>query len=114
MNPDTGDMRRHPRYTVREPCRVIIESREYTGAVVDISVSGAAVHLDVELEAEPEIGTIIELDVERIGTIRTRVVRPLIGGIAVEMIAGRIKLYLLPSIGLGFANTRKAPRVKST
>ena len=68
MNPATGDMRRHPRYTVREPCRAIIESHEYAGAVVNMSVSSAAVHLDVELEAEPEIGAIIKLDLEQIGT----------------------------------------------
>ena len=95
MNPDTGEARRQPRYTVREPCRAIIDGREYTGAVVNMSVSGAATHLDVELEAEPEIGTLIELDIKRIGTIHTRVVRPLIGGVAVEFIFDKDKDRLL-------------------
>ena len=91
MDPGTGNKRRQPRYTVREPCRAIIDGREYTGAVVNMSVSGAATHLDVELEAEPEIGTLIELDIKRIGMIHTRVVRPLIGGIAVEFIFDKDK-----------------------
>ncbi len=56
MNPDTGEARRQPRYTVREPCPAIIE-----------------------------------LDIKRIGTIRTRVVRPLIGGVAVECIFDKDK-----------------------
>ena len=95
MNRDPGDTRRQPRYTVREPCRAIIDRHEYIGAVVNMSVSGAAVHLDVELEAEPEIGTTIELDIKRIGTIHTRVVRPLIGGVAVEFIFDKDKDRLL-------------------
>ncbi len=56
MNPDTGDARRQPRYTVREPCRAKID-----------------------------------LDIKRIGAIRTRVVRPLIGGVAVEFIFDKDK-----------------------
>ena len=58
---------------------------------MNMSVSGTAVHLDVELEAEPEIGAIIELDIKRIDTICTRVVRPLIGGVAVEFIFDKDK-----------------------
>ena len=95
MNPDTGEMRRHPRHTVREPCRTKMGNHEYVGAVVNMSLSGAAVLLEVELEVEPEIGAIIELDVDRIGTIHTKVVRPLIGGIAVEFIFDKDKDRLL-------------------
>ena len=80
-----------PRYTVREPCSTTVENHEHLGAVVNMSVAGAAVYLDVELEAEPETGTTIELEIQRIGTIRTRVVRPLIGGIAVEFIFDKDK-----------------------
>ena len=83
---EPAEKRRHLRHSVNEPCRAILESGEIVGAVVNMSVSGAAIHLDIELEINPEIGSIIELQIERIGKIRTRVVRSLIGGVAVEFL----------------------------
>ena len=64
----------------------MLESGEVVGAVVNMSVAGAAIHLDIELDINPEVGSIIELHIKRIGMIRTRVVRPLIGGVAVEFL----------------------------
>lgn len=86
MAAETGEKRRHLRHSVNEPCRVRFEDGEYVGAVVNMSVSGAAIHLDLELDIDPAPGTIIELDVRRIGLVRTRAVRTLIGGIAVEFL----------------------------
>ncbi len=80
------EKRRELRHSVNEPCRAKMHNGEYDGAVVNMSVSGAAIHLDIELEVEPEIGAIVELQMPRVGLIRTRVVRPLIGGIAVELL----------------------------
>ncbi len=83
---EPADKRRHLRHSVNEPCRVKLENGEYVGAVVNMSVAGAAIHLDIKLDVETEIGAIIELHVQRIGMIRTRAVRSLIGGVAVEFL----------------------------
>ena len=80
---DTGEKRRHVRCTVYEPCRVVVKSQEYEGAVVDMSVVGAAIRLEVHLEVQPAVGTPVFLYIERVGRIPAKVVRPLIDGIAV-------------------------------
>ena len=82
----TADKRRHLRHSVNEPCRARLENGEFVGAVVNMSVSGAAIHLDIELDVDPDPGAIIELHIKRIGMIRTRVIRSLIGGVAVEFL----------------------------
>ena len=53
-----------------------------------MSVSSASIHLDVDVEVEAEIeaGAIIELQVRRIGRLRTRAVHSLIDGLAVEFL----------------------------
>ncbi len=86
MAAETVEKRRHLRHSVNEPCRARLEGGEYVGAVVNMSVAGAAVHLDIELDMDPEPGAVIELHIRRIGMIRTRVVRRLIGGVAVEFL----------------------------
>ncbi len=86
MAAETDERRRHLRHSVNEPCRARFEGGEYVGAVVNMSVSGAAIHLDLELDIDPEPGAIIELDIQHIGLIRTRAVRTLIGGVAVEFL----------------------------
>lgn len=80
------EKRRHLRHSVNEPCRAKMEGGEYVGAVVNMSVAGAAIHLDLELDMDPKPGAIVELQIQRIGLIRTRVVRTLIGGVAVEFL----------------------------
>ncbi len=79
-----AEQRRHVRCTVYEPCLAIVEGHEYSGAVVDMSVGGAAVRLEVQLEVHPAPGTPIQLRIDGIGRLRTRVVRSLIDGVAVE------------------------------
>ncbi len=86
MNVESTNKRRHLRHSVKEPCTAYIEDGEYIGAVTNMSVSGAAIHLDVELDAKLDADTIIEFQVQRIGRIRTRVVRALVGGVAVEFL----------------------------
>ena len=86
MSVEPVDKRRHLRHSVNEPCTAYNEHGEYSGAVVNMSVSGAAVHLDVEIDADLEPGSIVELQVKRIGKVNTRVARPLDGGFAVEFL----------------------------
>ena len=87
------EKRRHLRHTVNEPCRAVTEQGEYLGAVVNMSVSGAVVYFDVALDPGPKLepDTIVNLRIQSIGLIRTRVVRPLLGGLAVEFLFDREK-----------------------
>ena len=86
MSVDPVEKRRHQRPSVNESFTAYNEHGEYIGAVVNMSVSGAAVHLAIELDANLEPDSIVELQVKRIGKIRTRVVRPLDSGFAVEFL----------------------------
>ncbi len=79
-----AEQRRHVRCTVYEPCLAMVDSQEYSGAVVDMSVGGAAVRLEVQLEVQPASDTQMQLQIDGIGRLRTRVVRPLLDGVAVE------------------------------
>ncbi len=78
------DRRRHLRCSVYELCRVVVEGREYEGAVIDLSMGGAAFQMDVQIMVQPEVGTPVALFIERIGRIPAKVVRPLTDGFAVE------------------------------
>ena len=86
MSAEPADKRRHLRHSVKEPCTAYLEDGEYLGSVVNMSVSGATIHLDIEVDIEIEPGAIVELQVRRIGRLRTRAVRSLIGGLAVEFL----------------------------
>jgi len=79
-----AEQRRHVRCTVYEPCIAVVCEEEYSGAVVDMSVGGAAVRLEVQLEVHPAPDTPIQLQINGIGRLRTRVVRSLEDGVAVE------------------------------
>ncbi len=81
---DTHDQRRHVRCTVYEPCYVAVDGKKYGGAIVDMSVGGAAIQVDVHLEMQPAADTPVALFSERIGRIPARVVRSLSDGFAVE------------------------------
>ena len=79
-----AEHRRHVRCTVYEPCVVFVGEEEFSGAVVDMSVGGAAVRLEVQLEVHPAPDTPIQLQINGIGRLRTRVIRSMIDGVAVE------------------------------
>ena len=66
MSVETVEHRRHLRHVVNEPCRALVDGDEIPGAVVNMSVSGAAIVLDVELGVEAEPGVVIELQADRI------------------------------------------------
>ncbi len=94
-----AEQRRHVRCTVYEPCLAVVDSHEYSGAVVDMSVGGAAVRLEVQLEVQPAPDTPIQLQIDGIGRLRTRVVRSLLDGVAVEFnINPRKESHLLAAL----------------
>ncbi len=96
---DSHDQRRHVRCTVYEPCSVVVEGKKYGGAIVDMSVGGAAIRLDVHLEVQPGPDTPVALQIDRIGRIPARVMRPLIDGIAVEYRINRDQeKHLVPAL----------------
>jgi hypothetical protein len=74
---DLPEDRRHDRVSPRNPISVLRlgDGRQYQCRIVDLSLSGAAVEIDVR----PAIGTPVTL-----GTMRGRVVRHFEDGVAVE------------------------------
>ncbi len=74
---DLPEDRRHERVTPRNPISTIKleDGREYRCRIVDLSLSGAAIEIDVR----PAVGTPVTL-----GTMRGRVVRHFEEGVAVE------------------------------
>lgn len=74
---DLPEDRRHERVTPRNPMSVLqlADGRQYQCRIVDLSLSGAAVEIDVK----PALGTQITL-----GTMRGRVVRHFEDGVALE------------------------------
>ena len=74
MSDEQDEKRRHLRHSVEEPCTAYLEDGEYLGSVVNMSVSGTAIHLDIEVDAETDTGTIVELQIQRVGRISTRAV----------------------------------------
>ena len=77
------DRRSHVRFTGFELCRVVVNGHEYDGAVVDLSVGGAAIRMDVRSLVQPAAGTPVTLHIERVGGIPAKVVCPTMDGIAV-------------------------------
>ena len=77
---DLPEDRRHDRMSPRNPISVLrlTDGRQYQCRIVDLSLSGAAVEIDVR----PALGTPVTL-----GTMRGRVVRHFEDGIAVEFAA---------------------------
>lgn len=74
---DLPEDRRHERITPRNPISLLIlpDGRQYRCRIIDLSLSGAAIEIDVR----PAIGTQITL-----GTMRGSVVRHLEDGVAIE------------------------------
>ena len=84
-SPDKWEKRRHIRHTIAAFCRAIVKGREHVGKVVNVSLSGMAVDFDDELGAQAMTsGATLELDIERVGRVKTKVVRPRNGGVALE------------------------------
>ena len=79
-----ANRRLHVRYTVYEPCFVVVDNQEYSGAVVDLSMGGAAVRLEIQLNAQPAPDTPVQLQIDGIGRLRARVVRSRTDGVVVE------------------------------
>ena len=74
------DRRRHRRIAVSRRVRAKSGAREHEGLTKNISVSGAALELDAELEDED----LVELDIEDMSRLSGRVARWFDDGFAVE------------------------------
>ncbi len=77
------DRRSHVRFTGFELCRVVVNGQEYEGAVENLSEGGAAIRMDVRSLDQPATGTLVAIDIKRIGRIPAKVVCPTMDGIAV-------------------------------
>ena len=74
--------RRHPRHRIEKSVRAKAGNREGAGKTRDISASGAALDVDMELEEDE----LIELDIEDVGFMASQVARPLDDGFAVRFV----------------------------
>ncbi len=82
--PDGIERRKYKRYRVFEPCRTTYNGKQYKGRIESLSVGGASLVLDLRLEVQPRKGTKIDLYLDRIGMLKTKIVRLYPGGIGVE------------------------------
>ena len=99
METGSHDKRRHVRCTVYETCYVAVKGQRYSGTIVDMSVGGAAVQMDVHMGVQPGADTPIALHIHRIGRIPAKVMRPLVDGIAVEFRIDRDReKHLVPAL----------------
>ena len=81
---DKDDRRRDMRYGVFAHCGVAVESRDFEGIIVDMSLGGAAIRADFQLATQPSAGTPVTLGIKHVGRVPAKVVRPLFNGIAIE------------------------------
>ena len=84
IGPDGTERRMYKRYRVDEPCRTTYNGKQYKGRIESLSVGGASLVLDMRLEVQPRKGTPLDLYLDRIGMLRTKIVRLQPAGIAVE------------------------------
>lgn len=79
-NLDTHAHHRHQRYAIPKPVCIMTDDQTHKGAILNISTSGAAIRLDVQLED----GTRVDLLIKGMGQIAAHVARKLADGVAVE------------------------------
>ena len=84
IGPDGTERRKYKRYRVFEPCRTTYNGKQYKGRIESLSVGGASLVLDMRFEVQPRKGTPLDLYLDRIGMLRTKIVRLHPAGIAVE------------------------------
>ena len=77
---EQSEKRRHRRVAVSKSVQAKTESRQYDGSVRDISAGGAALNVEAEVEHESEV----ELDIEDLGPLLGTVARLYDDGFAVE------------------------------
>ncbi len=79
-NLDSHAHHRQQRYAIPKPVCITTSDQTHKGAILDISASGAAIRLDVQLED----GTRVDLLIKGMGQIAAHVARKLDNGVAVE------------------------------
>ena len=84
-NLDTHAHHRHQRYAIPKPVCIMTGDQTHKGAILDISASGAAIRLDVQLlDVQLEDGTRVDVLIEGMVQIAAHVARKLADGVAVE------------------------------
>jgi len=112
MTRGTGiDKRRHARHARRIPCKLLVAEREFSGFVIDLSVSG----LFVQTQARPRIGERLQLQLTpssallelTVQVVRAKQVPPTLlaqakGGIGVRIVSAPAEYdQLLAKLGIG-------------
>ena len=84
MADDTNDSehRAHPRHQIKKLVRARAGDRQGEGHTRDISASGAALDIDLEVEVDEKL----ELDIEDVGFLASEMARNLDDGFAVRFI----------------------------
>lgn len=85
---DEDERRSHLRCAIYEPVKVFKNDNKYDGVVVNMSIGGAAIKLDVILETRIGAGDSVTLFIQGIGRIPATVVRLIPGGFAAELRVG--------------------------
>lgn len=73
-----AELRRHPRVSIRSAVRAVQDDSTYEGRIKDISVGGAAVQMEGDLDDE----RMVELHIEDLARVTGQVARPLEDGFA--------------------------------
>jgi hypothetical protein len=77
---DTHAHHRQHRYAIPKPVSITTGEQTHKGGILDISASGAAIRLDVQLED----GTRVDLLIKDMGQVAAHVSRKFADGVAVE------------------------------
>ncbi len=69
--PGGRERRKHPRYELRKSVRVFLGDLSHSGALIDVSVGGAAIECRAAIEDEAELS----VEIEELGTYPAELVR---------------------------------------
>ncbi len=83
--PKEGNVCRHERFELFDTATVEIDGTSHKCAVTNLSVGGAAVIFEVELDSAPPFGKSVMLDIGGLGEMNGYVARSLKDGIAVHL-----------------------------
>ncbi len=89
--PPDRDRRKCERYELKEPVRVETGGREAEGRVRDISASGVALNIGLNLNNDD----FVQLHIDTVGDVQGRVARTFEGGVAIAFDAGGVPNRLL-------------------
>ncbi|MBT4770754.1 MAG: PilZ domain-containing protein [Rhodospirillaceae bacterium] len=92
------DGRRHSRFDLFGTATATIEGKKHKCAILNLSISGAAIVFDIDFGSSPKPGTRVDLDIEGIGAFNGYVARDLDEGIAVHLNVSEKKRDVLAAV----------------